>query len=260
MSEQVINPFLVNDTDESLKSKTGGVFGLNAGVNIVEISYSDKAKDGSESHSVVLSLQVGERQYKRYLFFNPGEKVFVKNVLSGPEVEGYAEVYMANLVQKIAVIKHTLKAVGVSAEQIDNVARTLNPNDIINGVKAFLTLVPADFKTRKVDAFLEYQYSIRKDNDETYLEYPENMKGGIFLCPSVTPTGTWNEVITEDGSLTYVDNAGGVHPFTRNSAYMESNRAKRQTKEDQKKSGSNGFNASAGNPQQATRSTWGSNQ
>lgn len=260
MSENTFNPFLVSDTDESLKSKSGGVFGLNAEANIVDISYSDKAKDNSENHSIILSAQIGDRQYKRYLFFNPGEKVFVKGVLSGPEAEGYQEAYMTILVQKIAVIKHTLKAIGVSAAQIDNVARTLNPADIVEGVKSLLTLVPADFKSKKVDIFLEYQYSIRQNNEETYLEFPENMKGGIFLAPAVTAVGKWNEVIGEDGSLSYVDNAGTVHPFTRNSAYMESNRAKKQTTKDKEKSASNGFNASAGNPAQATRSVWGSNQ
>lgn len=254
--QKTFNPFLVQDTDESLKSKTGGVFGLNAGVNVTEIVFSDKAKDGSANNSVTITVQVGDRQYKSFLFFNPGEKVYVKNELVGEEAEGYLEAYYENLKQKIAVLKHSLKAVGTPAQQIDTVSAQLDPTQLAEGVQALVALAPANYKASPVDFFLEYQYSIKKEQKETFLEFPTSMKAGIFLISAVTPTGSWKEVIAEDGSLSYVDNAGSTHPFTKNSGYMKSSRAKRQTEEDNKKSANTGFSNSAANPQNANKSSW----
>lgn len=257
MSDQNFNPFLVQDTDESLKQKVGGIFGLNAAANVTEVVFSDKAKDGSDSNSVTITVQIGDRQYKIFLFFNPGEQVYVKGELVGPEAEGYMEVYGASLVQRIAVIKHTLKAVGATQAQIDHIAGQIDPSDLAKGVQALLTALPANYKTTPVDVFLNWQYSIRKDQKETYLELPNSMLTGAFLIPAVKPVGVWKEVITDENDLSYVDNAGTTHPFKRSSTFMESPRASRQTEADNTAKASTGFNASAANPQNANKAKWG---
>ena len=255
MAQNAFNPFAINDTDESLKAKSGGVFGLNQG-NVTEFEYKDKNKDGETSHSVIIGVQIGDRTYRRFFYFNADEKVYVKGELSDSSAEGYWEAYGAVLVQRIAVIKHALKAVGVTQQQIDQVVSQIDPSDIVGGVKMLLELLPGDYKTKPVDVFLEYQWSIKKDQKETFLEVPDSMKGGIFLIPAVQPTGKWTEVRNEDG-LSYVDNAGSIHPISRSAGYLDSPRAEKQTLEGNAKTASNGFNSAASNPQSAAKSTWG---
>ena len=255
MSDQIFNPFLVNDNDESLKSKTGGVFGLNTGVHISEFDFKDTDKEGNQNYSVTIGVQIGDRVYRTFLYFNEGDKVYVKGELTSPGEEGYNEVYYAELSQKIAVLKHALKAVGVTQQQLDQVASTLDPTQLIVGIKAFMQLLPADYKSKSVDVFLEYQWSIKQDQKETFLELPKNMKSGYFLIPSVVAIGKWTEVRTPE-ELSYVDNAGTTHPLKRGEGFLSSPRAEKQTEEGNKNKASVGFNASAANPQNAAKATW----
>ena len=68
----------VNDTDESLKSKLGGKFGLNQG-NITKIEVLTNAgKDGADANAVDIFVQIGEREYRRRIYETTGA-IFGKN-------------------------------------------------------------------------------------------------------------------------------------------------------------------------------------
>lgn len=255
---QVKNIFGFNDTDESLKGKSGGgKFGLNTGT-ISLLAFTDKAgKDGAPGNAVDIHFKIGDREYRRRLFDSTGQTLNgKKNTKVAPGEEGYDDLYFEDMGTKIAVIKHALKAVGVTQEMIDKVSATLDPTKITEGLQTLLSLVPADYQNKPVDAFLEYQWNIAEGQDKTYPELPKNMKGGRFLSPSVKPTGQWNEVINEDG-LTYVDDAGNVHPFDRNASFMESNKAVQQFADGSGSTNQN-FKPTAGNTGMggATASTW----
>ena len=261
MSE-VKNIFGFNDTDESLKGKSGGgKFGLNTGV-ISLFAFNDKAgKDGAEGNAVDIHFKIGDREYRRRLFDSTGKELYTKkNAKVSPGDEGYDELYFEDMGTKIAVIKHALKAVGVTQELLNKVSASLDPADITGGIKTLLTLVPAGYETKPVDAFLEYQWNIAEGQDKTYPELPKNMKGGRFLTASVKAVGTWNEVINDETGLSYVDDAGNVHPFDRTPAYMDGNKGKQQF------AGAAGSNANfapkagpgapAAGVGEATKSTW----
>ena len=221
------NIFGVNDNDESLKGKSGGKFGLNHGV-VSKIEFLDNAgKDGAASNAVDIWVQIGERDYRRRLYETTGALFGPKNVKVEPGEDGYQDLFFTDMSQKIAVIKHALKAVGVTQADIDKVVATLDPTKIAEGMKTLVTLAPAQYQKQPVDFFLEYQWEIAEDQDKTYPELPKNMKGGYFLIPSVKPVGKWTEVRDEKG-LHYVDDAGNVHPFERDTAYMESNKGTQQ--------------------------------
>ncbi len=227
MSE-VKNIFSVNDTDESLKSKSGGKFGLNHGfVSLIE--FTDKAgKDKSDGNAVDVHVTIGDREYRRRLYETTGALFGKNNTKVNPGEEGYEELYFEDMGQKIAVIKHALKAVGVTQQAIDAVVATIDPSNIIAGIKSLLTLVPAGYQKKPVDAFLEYQWEISEGQDRTFPELPKNMKGGAFLVAEVKPVGKWSEVRTEDG-LEYLDDSKNKHPFNRNKSFMESNKAIQQS-------------------------------
>ncbi len=220
---------VVNDEDDSLKGKSGtvGKFGLNTGV-ISKLEFTDTAgKDNGPGNAVDIWFQLGEREYRRRLYETTGSLFGKKNAKIEPGEEGYDELYKIDMTQKMAVINHAIKAVGVTNEQI---AKVLGQGaaDFTDWCNKVLSLVPAGFQNKPVDAFLEYQWEIAEDQDKTYPELPKNMKGGAFLKPAVIPVGgTWNEV-RDDKGLSYEDGAGNKHPFERDIAYLESNKGTQQ--------------------------------
>lgn len=237
----------VNDGDESLKGKSGGgKFGLNTG-NITKIEFLDTAgKDNGPGNAVDIFVQIGEREYRRRIYETTGSLYGKKNVLIEPDQEGYADLYKEDTMQKMAVIVHAIKAVGVTQAQIDNAFA--NPaTSFTDWARKITALLPAEFQKRPVDFFLEYQWEIADGQDKTYTELPKNMKGGRFLDVAVNPVGKWTEV-RDDKGLHYKDDAGNVHPFDRNTTFMESHKAIQQ--------GVGSPSAPALNSAAPTTSTW----
>lgn len=228
----------INDTDESLKSKSGGgKFGLNTGF-ITKVAYiADAGADGTPGDAVDIIAQTGEKEFRRRMF--DVTRVYGKNgELTDTNSPEYIKKYNEELTQTLAVIIHAVKTLGVTQAQID-AALAVPPANFADWAKIITSLVAPGYEKRPVDFFLEYQWTIKGENDRTYLEIPKNMKGGRFLAPHVAPVGKWNEqkswttknaegVTTTHAGLAYVDDMGNVHPFTRDVNYMESNKAIQQ--------------------------------
>lgn len=223
------NFFQTKDTDESLQSKTGGSFGLNTGFYSLIAHNPNAGKDGAESDAVDINFKVKDREFRRRLYFSKDASYFGSdNNLINVGEEGHEDLYFADMVQKIAVLKHVLKSVGVQDSAIDAVSSTLDPDDLIGGILKLLALLPADYTQKQADLFLEWQWEIGRDQNTTFLEVPKNMKGGHFAVPHVAPVGSWKPVTDAEGELSYIDDSGNKHPFTRNANYMKSPRAYRQ--------------------------------
>lgn len=257
MSETRKNFFLVEDTDESLKGKSSGEFGLNGPVHFSELTFvTDAGKDKSPGLAVDINVMVKDREYKRRIYDASGQPQLDK---SGNQVQpgekGYDDLFANTMSQGIAVIKHALKAVGVTDEQIKAVAATLSLDAVGEGMGKLIALAPADYKSKPIDAFLEYQWSISEGQSQTFLELPKNMKGGAFLLPHTPPVGKWTERITEEGNLEYFDNQGNIHKFNRSKDYMESPKAIQQGGNSQNSAMAT-VNGSQPQAETAKKSTW----
>ena len=265
MSEEIkkVGFGTINDNDESLKGKEASVvFGLNQGF-LTKIEYNPNAgADNSPADAVDITFMVGDREFRRRIY--DVTRVYDKNgnVLTDETSPEFIKLYNQNIMQAMAVIVHAVKATGVTQQQIDAALAT-PPNNFADWAKIVTSLVPAGFQEKPVDGFLEYQWNISDGQDRTFLELPKNMKGGRFLCPSVTPVGSWtaeNDWIEKDengkeihkSGFRYVDNAGNVHPFQRSKNYMESNKAIQQI-EGQDAAAPSAFSATATT---AKKSTW----
>lgn len=221
------NIFAVDADDASLQSKSGGVFGLNKGV-IKSIAFEDKPEeDGKAAYKAVLiSVQVGDREYYQKLFLN--ESVYSSgenSTLLNPGDEGYENAFFDTYSQYVAVVKHALGAVGVSKEVMNAALANFTNATLFQGMEVLTKLAPANYQAIPIDVFLEYQWNIPEGKDRTFLTLPKNMKGGAFLCASMP--GDWKEVRTGEG-LHYINSAGQKHLFERSSTYMESNKANQQ--------------------------------
>lgn len=255
----------IDDTDESLKGKSGGgVFGLNTGY-ITKLEFTDKAgKDNGPGDAVDIWFMVGEREYRRRIY--DFTKAFDKdnNEITDQDSAEYIAEYNKAVPHIQAVIVHAVKATGVTQDMINNAVAT-GVSDFASWSQKILALVPSDYAQRPVDGFLEYQWKIAADQTKTYVELPKNMKGGYFFTPSVKPVGgawtpehTWVEKDKNDQEITveglrYVDQNGNVHPFVRNANFMESPKANEQV-EGQENAAAQALNNNA--PQSAKKSTW----
>lgn len=227
--------FKVKDTDKELQGKSSGNFGLNAAVNVTLLAYTDKAgkkdADGNatEGHAFDIHVQVKDREYRTRIYDLTGSDLYnTKNQLVKPGEEGYDLLYKAEGGQRVAVIKHAIKSVGVTDAQID----AMQPTSFVDFFQKASALVPQGYQTKQVDVFLEYQYT-PNDEGKTFLQLPRNMKGGPFMIPAVKPNGAWKEIRTEDEPLAYSDDSGQKHPFTRNENFMTSEKAIQQGVEGQ---------------------------
>lgn len=215
-----------SDTDDSLKSKTGGKFGLN-NANITVFEYNPNAgKDESPADAIDITVAVGDKEYRTRVYDITGDLFKGDNKIS-PGEPGYVELYNKEKSQREAVIVHTVKALGATEDQIRLALQNGNVTNFATWATAMCSIKTADFATKTVDVFLEYQWEIKEGQERTYLQLPKNMKGGRFLSTTVTPVGNWEAISDSDG-LRYTDSAKNEHPFTRSENYMSSYKAIQQ--------------------------------
>lgn len=221
----------VSDTDKNLQAQGGSVrFGLNIG-KITKLAFTDKAgAAGTPGDAIDIVINVGGKEITSRLF--DIKNVYGANsVLLSPGDAGYEEAYLKEMNQLMGTIVHYIKATGVQQESIDAVVQAAKPTTLAMWSRAVLGLLPNDFSTKPVDVFLHYGTKIPSGYEKAFLELPRNMKTGYFIIPSVKPVGKWNEIRDMEG-LSYVDDSGNKHPFTRPVTYLDSNRAKQLSNTD----------------------------
>lgn len=218
----------IDDNDESLRSKSGGKFGLNPGVFITKFEYNPNAGKNEElADAIDIHIQVGDREYRSRIYDITDTVYGKSNQQIAKGEEGFIEAYNSDMRQRRAVIIHTAKALGVTDEILKK-ALTSVPANFVEWAKIVTALPSEESYSRPVDVFLEYQWEIPAGENITYLQVPKNMKGGRFLCPSITTDGEWEAQDDGKGGLVYKDGANKEHPFTRSADFMTSNKAIQQ--------------------------------
>lgn len=207
--------FGVNETSENLQSKGGVGFGLQENAKLTKFILDAEAQYGPQI--------VGE-----VTLSNGSVLKWWLNLQVHPDAKDEE----AELINKFAAIKHVVKSVGVTDEQIAKA--TSDATDFVDGVKKTLTLLPTDFDKKLVDIFTEWQLNIGNNQDQTFVTLPGNMKGGRFICPHVDAVGSWKEEIAPKEYIKYTDDAGNIHPLEKGTTFMMSARSYQQFKKDAK--------------------------
>ena len=213
------------------------VFGLNQGAKLVKFEWiANGGKEGAEQEALEIIFKIAgvEKSYRRF----PVTQAFGKNqeVITDPSAPEFKEAVM----QLSSCITHILHCFTSPEEAKAKFNRPIRSFKEYAQVAA--SCLPANFADFDLDIFLEYQWSIKGENDRTYLDIPTSMKGGKWLVPSVKAIGEWKEVRKEDPAdndqkaLFYFDSGNpdtnnNLHPITRYGRYMKSHRAKQQFKE-----------------------------
>ena len=184
-------------------------------------------KDGAEQEALDIVFEINGTE-KNYRMF-PVVKAFDKN---NQEVTDPTAPEMQDaMIDFNARITHILHAF-LDADTIK--AGFARP---IANFKEFcqiaMSLLPKNFNEKPLDIFMQYQWNLKEGQERTYLDIPNKMKQGKWLCAAVP--GKWTKNIVENPSddvkkaLWYTNEEGAEHPFFKNGWFMNSNYAKQQT-------------------------------
>ena len=211
-------------SDSSAFSGGNYAFGANFGIaKLSKFAYTDKGgKDGSDAEAFDISINVGGRDMSYRQF--PVNKIYFENEEIEPGHPKYETARNEAMAEFNAKIVHILKCFRPEAEIQAAMSRGFG--SFAEFAQFAASLLPANYHEKPLDIFLGYQWQIKGEATQTYLEIPSKMKYGPFLCAAITPVGKWTQVIDDNGNLSYVDDAGTKHPFARGKWYMNSNYAK----------------------------------
>ena len=98
-----------------------------------------------------------------------------------PGEEGYNDLLNAALNQVSAMVVHAIKAIGVTQDAINKAVTTAKPETFAAFAQVLISLLPADYKQKEVDVFLQYQWAISDGQTRTFLELPKNMKDKYWV-------------------------------------------------------------------------------
>lgn len=221
MSTEQVNNNMYGYASDEVKISSFN-FGLNAGVTTLkELKWIPNGGiDGAEKEAleIIFTINGTDKSYRQF----PVTQGFGKNseVITDPNSVEFKEA-----VQTLnSVITHILHCF-VSKEVLIK-AMSVPIESFKQFCNIATSVLPKNFNEIKLDIFMQYQWSIRNGQNRTYLEIPKSMKNGKWLCVAMPPVGEWKEVRKKDPSdndqkaLTYVDEAGNVHLFTRHGKYI----------------------------------------
>jgi hypothetical protein len=204
-------------------------FGLNAGKTFLKKFewIPNGGKNGAEQEALDIIFEINgtERSYRQF----PVTKAFDKNnnEITDPKAPEFKEAF-TDFNAKITHILHQFVELDVIKSSF---ARPIKSFKEFCGIAN--SILPKDYATQPLDIFLQYGWNIKEGASRTYLEIPNKMKYGKWLCPA--QAGTWKEVKLENPqdsdreALYYVNENGVKHPFTKNGWFMNSNFAKMQS-------------------------------
>lgn len=253
-----------DDQDKSLQSKevSYGEFGLNSKVLLTKFEYNPNGgANNSSGDSLDLEFKVKGSNIKQRWF--PITKVYGKNgEITDTQSEEYILNYNENMKHFKGVMTHYLKA--FNTEETLKAAFATPVNSWVDYVKLVSSLMQVGINNKlPLDIFLQYQWKLGDNANQTYLELPKNLKDGSFVTPHIAPVGEWkaedkwvekdeNGIEIPREGLRYVDSAENPHRFKRSKNFLESPKGLKQTRDSQSAS----VSAMNSGVNSATKSSW----
>lgn len=196
-------------------------FGLNAGTaNLKEFKYiPNGGKDSAEQDALEIIFEINGVEVSAREF--PVTSAFddANNKVTDPQHPAMVKA-MEDFNAKMVHIMHVF---------VDDETLQKALANKIESFKEYATilqgLLPNNYRETKLDLFFQYPWN-PNEQGKKYLRLPQNMGQGRWISKAIAPVGSWKEVknTSTDNSkaLTYVDDAGNVHPFTRSTYFLNS--------------------------------------
>ena len=196
----------------------GGKFGLNTGAMVTKFEFTENAgKDNAPGEAIDLTVQIGEKEFRKRFF--PIEKVFGKN---GEITDTNSDEYKETFAKEVNLLNGALTDVAkcfATEEEIKNALVGVNSFKTFGQALERVVKANGAWDKVPVDVFLCYQWQPKGENTRTYLELPKNVKHGSYICKS--QGAGYNQTENTSG-ISYANEEGSLHPFTRTSWFAES--------------------------------------
>jgi len=194
-----------------VNNKNFAKFGLNQNAKVVKFEIATPT--WSDEPHLLREIEIKGQIFRDYIR-EPSEEL--KETVQNAIFEG---IYL------------TLMALGVSEEaQIDKAMEKPAKTWVIF-LKRMVKLLPKNFQEIPIDVFCQWQRKIAKNQSKTYLEIT-TLSFNPFICAHVDSETAFEETVNKDGSVTYINAEGVVHPLMGSSFLMDSPSGKQQ-KEDE---------------------------
>jgi len=205
------------------------VFGVNFGKTfLTKFEWiPNGGKEGAEQQAIDIIFNINGTD-KSYRLF-PITQAFDKN--NNPVTDPNAQEFKDAVTDLNARVVHILHCF-LTDEQTKAGLSSRPIRSFKDFAQLAASLLPAGYQTKPLDIFLQYQWNIKQGNNRTYLEIPNKMKSGAWLCAA--QPGTWEMKKLEKPSeqdrvaLWYENEKGERHPITKNGYFMLSNYANQQ--------------------------------
>jgi hypothetical protein len=184
-----------NDEVKQATYRFGGNFGT---CRLTKFEYINNAgKDGTEGEAIDVVFNIGGSE-KNYRIF-PVSKVFKDGKeLTDPKSQDYQIAFKDAIDQLNAITTHILGCFRTK----DEITTAFTKAGQIKSFKDFAQVLmgglPKDYDEKPLDIFLQYQWTLKDTQKQTYLEIPRSMKYGKWLCAAME--GNWTEHKMENPS------------------------------------------------------------
>lgn len=212
----------INDVQASNSNAGGGNYG-KFGMNTAKLEKFEYV-DTNGSEALQLTFKVGDADYNHRIF---PAKVFDQSL--SPGTEEYNKALSRSQEQMQVAVSQVVEAI-VNKEVIVNALNAAKPTTFKEYIQVMERLVKntANWNTKELDLFLNWQRTPGANQNKTFLEVPRqlilNFRNSIFV--TAKQPGTWTEDRGGD-KLTYKNERGETHPIQRDAWFMKQNYAKR---------------------------------
>jgi len=204
------------DSNDVVNNTSGGKFGLNNKAYLTKFEYNPNGgKDGAQQDSIDITITIEDKEYRKRIF--PFTKVYGKDNeeitdSNHPEFKKGLKLFNATLMDFVEIF---------TDKEVVKQALSTNITNFGDFAKILEELVKTDpnWNKKRLDVFLRYQFTIKGENNRTWLELPKNIKHGKHICAHIE--GDFHPIKTS--GLKYVDSEGNIHPFKRSEWFMGSN-------------------------------------
>lgn len=211
--------------DDNVSAKSSSlVFGLNAGAaRLVKLEWiNNGGAAGAEQEALDIQFAIeGQERLLSYRQF-PIKKAFDDK---GGEITDSKDPIFIEAQKTInQCITHIMHC--FIGTEILKIAFQQPVESFKEYCKILSSLLPKDYDKIRLDIFMQYQWQIKNEAKQTYLELPKKMNQGKWICREVVPVGKWKEVRATDCddkmpmALKYVDDANNIHPFIKGGYFV----------------------------------------
>lgn len=223
--------------EATIAEKSGNLsFGLNQNAKIIRVDYVDDTRknpvDDNKVEALKIVYTVGETEVNQ-TFFRP-KGIYKGKVLIDSSDTAISQMTKSNIIDVVMTI---VEAVSNKENAIKAYGANIAGKSIstFKGVcEALVKCFPSNTAQIGIDLFLEYQKAIGTNAAKTYLQVPQGISNGLFVCKHVD--GQFKEIRksnpadADKSALVYTNtDTNELHPFTRNGWFVKSNYARQQT-------------------------------